>query len=376
MSVGAAIDFIIKHNVLLIEVLVGIILVTIIFLAFRAFFSRAQDELGGTDAGSIEAIEKSLKKILESTTVAAAGPSPEALAQMEELKATLAERTRLLEEMQEQLKSGTAAGPAEGGADVVAEKMKLETRMKELEAKLAEYEIISEDIADLSMYKEENSKLKKELDVLKAGGAVAAPAAASAPAPASATAPAEPAPVAEAAPADMGGGGIDDDIMAEFARAVEEQKAAGSAPAPAEEPAAAAEPAIDPFEAALSSFNAEETAPVTAPPTAPEEPAAIAAAVPEPAEVAAPAVAEVAPLEPAAAPEEAAIDLGEMNLEAMVAEADDLAANAPADAPAENALDASLDADKLAAEALHLTKEKEDEQLMDQFEDFVKKGAS
>lgn len=375
MSVGVAIDFIIKHNVLLIEVLVGIILVSIIFLAFRAFFSRAQNELSGTqDSSSIEAIEKSLKKILETTQVQSSGPSPEALAQMDELKATLEERTRLLEEMQEQLKNGAAAAPAEGGADIAAEKMKLETRMKELEAKLAEYEIISEDIADLSMYKEENAKLKKELDALKAGGAVAAPAAATAPAATEAPAApaAAPAAAAEAAPADAGGG-IDDDIMAEFARAVEEQKASGAvAAAPAAEaPAADAAPAPDPFEAALSSFKEEETAPVAA-----EEPTSVPEPVPEPE----PVVAAEAPAEEAPAPaaEEAAIDLGEMNLEAMVAEAADLAANAPAEAPAENALDATLDADKLAAEAMGLTtdKKKEDEQLMDQFEDFVKKGAS
>lgn len=372
MTVGTAIDFIIKHNVLLIEVLVGIILVSIIFLAFRAFFSRAQNELSGTqDNSSIEAIEKSLKKILETTQVNSAGPSPEALAQLDELKATLEERTRLLEELQEQLKAGASAAPADGGSDIAAEKMKLETRMKELEAKLAEYEIISEDIADLSMYKEENSKLKKELDALKAGGAVAAaPGAAPAAADSMASAAAEAAPeaaaaasapAAEAAAVVDAGSGIDDDIMAEFARAVEEQKSATAGPAAAA-PAADAAPAPDPFEAALSTFKEEEAAPAVAeaPPEAP-----------------APEVAAAAPAEdaPAAVAEES-IDLGEMNLEAMVAEAADLAANAPSEAPAENALDATLDADKLAAEALGLTKEKEDEQLMDQFEDFVKKGAS
>ncbi len=52
-----------------------------------------------------------------------------------------------------------------------AEKDELAGKARDLEARLAEYEIISEDIADLSRYREENDQLKKELEALKAGGA-------------------------------------------------------------------------------------------------------------------------------------------------------------------------------------------------------------
>src|SRR5690606_29016337 len=53
------------------------------------------------------------------------------------------------------------------------EKDKLDAKIKELQAKLSEYEIISEDIADLSFYKEQNAKLAREVEALKSGGAVA-----------------------------------------------------------------------------------------------------------------------------------------------------------------------------------------------------------
>ena len=52
---------------------------------------------------------------------------------------------------------------------------KLSSRIKELEAKLAEYEILEDDIADLSLYKEENARLRSELEKLKAGEAGSEP---------------------------------------------------------------------------------------------------------------------------------------------------------------------------------------------------------
>lgn len=45
------------------------------------------------------------------------------------------------------------------------------TKIKNLEDRLAEYEIIEDDIADLSKYKEENARLKRQLESLASGGA-------------------------------------------------------------------------------------------------------------------------------------------------------------------------------------------------------------
>jgi len=79
------------------------------------------------------------------------------------------------------------------------ERSDYEAKIKELESRLAEYEIISEDIADLSFFKEENVRLTKELESLRSGDSGAS---------------------AEA------GNSIDDSLMAEFAKAVEGQKSA------------------------------------------------------------------------------------------------------------------------------------------------------
>jgi hypothetical protein len=49
----------------------------------------------------------------------------------------------------------------------------LETKVKELSDKLSEYEIIEDDIANLSFYKTENAKLKNELDKLRGGSGTA-----------------------------------------------------------------------------------------------------------------------------------------------------------------------------------------------------------
>lgn len=45
----------------------------------------------------------------------------------------------------------------------------LKAKIEELQGKLAEYEILEDDIADLSKFKEENAKLKAELEALKNG---------------------------------------------------------------------------------------------------------------------------------------------------------------------------------------------------------------
>ncbi len=102
----------------------------------------------------------------------------------------------------------------------------IQSKIEELEAKLAEYEIIEDDIADLSMYKEENAQLKAEIEALRnAGGSsggeeeiTSIEDALAEDGKVEAKQPAE-------EPADAGEGAVDDDIMAEFAAAVESQKA-------------------------------------------------------------------------------------------------------------------------------------------------------
>jgi DNA repair exonuclease SbcCD ATPase subunit len=253
------------HNDTIIEVLVALVLLLIIYLAFRYYFHPESEEAAGA-AGTVTAkidtaeIEKTLQKILDNQSKIPEGmvaaPAAESLspaaglegapltgagasasssdADLEALKNQLAEKERLLAQAREEASKALLLAQKAPPPTTDEDLKKLETKIKDLEARLAEYEIISEDIADLSFYKEENIRLQNELVNLKAGGGVA---------PTEASAPADPAPATpgEAAPAS------EDDIMKEFAKAVEEQKQAPPATPLAAAPSGtpAAEPKVE-----------------------------------------------------------------------------------------------------------------------------------
>jgi hypothetical protein len=145
-----------------------------------------------------------------------------------ELTSALNEKEKVIADLRSEIKNLQEKAPAAG------EPGDLQAKVKELTEKLSEYEIIEDDIANLSFYKTENTKLKNELEKLK--GAAAAnteaaieeinskaapvarePAAPSAPEPA--PAPVSPAP-ASATPAPA-----DDSILNEFEEAVKQKEA-------------------------------------------------------------------------------------------------------------------------------------------------------
>ncbi|WP_235046122.1 hypothetical protein [Bdellovibrio bacteriovorus] len=260
----------------------GLIILLALFLAFRAFFAKKGSSSTSVENGQgVDAaqLEKTLQKILDnqanapaaksrpaaddlgvdvemdesplttkkaqasaastSSSADAAAVAAESAAEVAQLRLSLSENHQKVEELQTQLQAALAAAQSApaggaGGGDAgmsSAEKEELNGKLRDLEARLAEYEIISEDIADLSRYRDENDDLKKQLEALKAG-APAPAAAAPTPAPQPTPEPAAPAAevAAEPAPeasADSGGGSelIDDDLMKEFAAAVEGQRA-------------------------------------------------------------------------------------------------------------------------------------------------------
>lgn len=287
MTIEKFLSFWDQHNTVIIESLIALVLILSLFLAYRSFFGKRSKE-EASEAHGLDAaqLEKTLQKILDNqsqtgkpargggasedlgmdvdldeiertsvasktgTVVGAAAAAGDSAAEVSQLRLTLNESHQKIETLQKQLKealvaaeASAAAGGASAGAGVAEggmssqEKDELSGKVRDLEARLAEYEIISEDIADLSRYREENDQLKQQLDALKAGGANAAAAPTSAPeAPKVEVAAAEPEPVAppveeptpsveppaqESASSDL----IDDELMKEFAAAVEGQKA-------------------------------------------------------------------------------------------------------------------------------------------------------
>lgn len=248
------------HNRQIIEFVFVSTFIIILFVIYRQFFAKTESMTGAGSHGtpvSIDTseIEEKLKKILENqssfktvtpenvatSAVPAAEGAPIAVVDTQELE-KLRNEIKQKELAIEELKKASAASAAGGASASKEDTKKFEDKIKELEGRLQEYEIISEDIADLSFYKEENARLQKELG---AKGGSSAPASAPTPvAPASVEPPAAvevtptavdaeaaaaaaaaemaPAAVEASAPVDSV---IDDDILKEFAAAVEGQKA-------------------------------------------------------------------------------------------------------------------------------------------------------
>lgn len=235
VNVESFLHFWSQYNTQIIEVLVGLTLLCLLFLAYRVLVvgsSETETSASGGAGLRSEDLEKTLTQILENQKQQPAGASAgDDQGQLQKLKEEIATKEKMIAE----LKSSTGAGAATGAAVPAGEKAKFETTIKELEARLAEYEIISEDIADLSFYKEENARLQKEYESLKksapsaqqaAPAVAAAPTAAPAapePAAAAATAPAASEPPSPAAAAAA------DPLLAELAAAA----AAASVAAPA-----------------------------------------------------------------------------------------------------------------------------------------------
>lgn len=279
MNLERFLQFWSAHNQTIIQVLIVLTLVFIVALVFITLFGskEADVEVNGSVTLSAD-LEKSLQKMLETQITAksavfdfskgqatdpqlqaASGEvTAEAKAEIERAKAEIVAREKTIQDLKAQLvQVSNQAAEAKPAGDSSG----LESKIKELEARLAEYDIISEDIADLSRYKEENEKLKAQLQNAPAAPAPASAAAAPAPAPA-APAPVAPpelkaveseptleqmvaeatavaAPAAETTSIESSTS-IDDDLMKEFAAAVEGQKAAKEVPPPP--PAVAASP--------------------------------------------------------------------------------------------------------------------------------------
>lgn len=228
-----------NHNIAIIEGLVALVILFSLLLAYRSFFAKSAQGHDGDAGQGLDAaqLEKTLQKILDnqaagkskgtedlsldiaeesesSSAKPAVGAGADA-AEVAKLKAAVSEGQQKIQELQKQVKEAQAAAEASaaaaatvapaGGGEVAGgisakEKEDLLGKIRDLEARLAEYEIISEDIADLSRYREENDNLKKEIEALKAGVPAAAPVAPPAD-PLAVSAPAAEEPVAPAATA-------------------------------------------------------------------------------------------------------------------------------------------------------------------------------
>ena len=174
MSVESFLQFLTNYNDQVIQVTLVIIfgLVTALFFVMTKQQSDGASSGDGVNQDQIAQLEETLKKVIEQNTLS--GPassiedleggavSPDNSAEFDELKQSLQDKEKELNEIKAKIESGELSGNTGDTAE-------LEKKIKDLEARLQEYEIIEDDIADLSLYKEENVKLKKEMEALKSG---------------------------------------------------------------------------------------------------------------------------------------------------------------------------------------------------------------
>ena len=140
-----------------VELIIGILCLIIfallgIFL-FMGFWKEKEEAENPSAGADLEQIEDTLKKLLDKADVPGGGED------VEKLKVLVSEK----EELIKKLEAAVEEAKSEGGGDAAS--VVLQDKIKDLEARLAEYEIIEDDIADLSMFKEENLRLKDELEI-------------------------------------------------------------------------------------------------------------------------------------------------------------------------------------------------------------------
>lgn len=348
------------------------IIVLILFLPILYYSFRKKSE--GSSVVNVEGLEETLKKVLEATRhqpVAqvvvkehheevkdgAAEPSDGISAAVaavvasggdsEAFKAQIAEREKLIGELKTklgELETSKKAQAATPGADVSG----LETKIKDLEARLREYEIIEDDIANLSLYKEENVRLKDELNKLR-GGAPAESAAPSVDQIADKTETVPPSePLEEALK--KAGSQNESEIQAELAKAMSEVPQEAPAATPTEPP---------PQDDLVSQLaNVVENKATAAPETTSEAaPTATPAAAVEPAQTEQPVAAAPAPAEPAAAEGEVPEALKSFDPDKIAEEAGHLE-----DAPVTDTAPAPVDEAEIG------------QKLIDEFENFMKEN--
>lgn len=387
VSLDHFLDTFFRSNALAIEVLFGIVLAGVVFLTIRSFL---RPENSNADV-NLNGLEEGIKKILENYSGGATQPSgsdaaasdsvmEEMAIQIERLKIQLMQKTEEVEQLKANpvvessvAESEPAPPPKASSSSGGESNVELEEKIRDLEARLSEYSIIEDDIADLSFYKEETVRLQAEIDKLKLKlaeyessgpppkfmapppASSAAPVATSVPESVENNTPSIPAADVPAsnANASVGApnssdsfGSIDDDIMAEFERAVAEQKASSASKKVVTELSPAAFTPSTPSESNVPVANNEIK----------EEPE-----VPRP--------------EPEASSTESTnsesteVVVGDINLDKMLSEVSSLPDQDGGEIP--NVLEQELDTDKLLKEATGM--EKVDVDAINEFGEFIKK---
>lgn len=159
-----ALQFLMTYNIQIIKGVIGIVFLALIIYVYRMFFLASAS--GASEAAiNTDAIEQKLNQLIETQkNRPAAEPSEmpdssQPIGDVDRLKLEVYTLKQQLNEAERKAVESAKAAPAVD-PDLLA---KHAEQVKSLESRLAEYEIIAEDIAELSQLRIENGKLKDQL---------------------------------------------------------------------------------------------------------------------------------------------------------------------------------------------------------------------
>ncbi len=256
MSFSLFVLYIAEHYIAVVGTTLALFFTTCMILLIRSIGNRSESEDGGVV--DVTAIEGALKRVLATQPISISARSGDGITatsrqaggasesttddgrSIETLQLSVQASEAQIEKLSKELADARAAASAASGDAAnsgLQDELKIyKVKIEELQARLAEYEIIEDDIADLSMFKEENAKLKEELALLKAKPQLGA---------ASSTAPLEPEAQHLVIPsfekADTLALDPEDDVVKQFSAAVEATSQEATVPTPLK-PASPPEP--------------------------------------------------------------------------------------------------------------------------------------
>lgn len=166
----------------------------IIVYVYRAFFMAGSQNEESADTNSSAGLEQKLNQILEQqksrTSVAANSASGNSSAknaiseqEVDKLKLEIYNLRQQLNDAQNnagnssvnksQVSEASASGESENSIspEIAKANEAMVVKVQELESRLAEYEIIADDIAELSQLRSDNTKLKEQLSQLQSANA-------------------------------------------------------------------------------------------------------------------------------------------------------------------------------------------------------------
>jgi hypothetical protein len=158
--------FIIHDSYVVSSLVLGITIVVVMLLLFN---NKSPENVVKTEMGNPEAVEGALRRVLGEKAWNHASESSGDLGKLADLEKEVLTKDRTIAELNKQL-TQSSSNNSGGGADTIENKgdnSELLKKISDLESRLQEYEIIEDDIADLSLYRSENEKLKDELKRLK-----------------------------------------------------------------------------------------------------------------------------------------------------------------------------------------------------------------